>query len=388
MKNIAIVGAGYVGLSLGVLLAKYNSVIFLENDNVKIDEINKKNSYLKDEDLELMIKSKNLMISATDNKQVAYANNDFVILCLPTDFSSDINAFDTSTIERELAYISDNNITSPVYIKSTVPIGFTERMRVKFKNINLYFSPEFLREGRSVYDNLYPSRVIVGGDDENCIGFSRLLQEIALKAPKIIFMNSSEAESVKLFANTYLAMRVSFFNELDTFAKRQGLNARHIIEGVCEDDRIGNFYNNPSFGYGGYCLPKDSQQLISHFDSVPSALIKSIHQSNIRRKQFIVDEVLASNFSTIGIYGLTMKAGSDNFRDAAIIDIAKALNSKNHTVYIYEPLLLDASFEGLNVVANYEDFISKIEVVVANRLDQKIELCGKRVLTADLFGNG
>lgn len=390
--KIAIAGAGYVGLSLATLLSSKHEVVVLDIIPEKVKMINNRISPLKDEYIEkFMQKAKQgerkMHLIATLNHEEAFRGANLVIIATPTDYNDERNFFDTSSVEdiiKKVIALNNNNTT--IVIKSTVPIGFTEGMRKKYGIKNIIFSPEFLREGKAVYDNLYPSRIVVGDKTKEAKQFAKLLKDISEKTDvKILFMNNNEAEAVKLFANTYLALRVGYFNELDTFAKTKGFNTKNIINGICLDPRIGTHYNNPSFGYGGYCLPKDTKQLLSEYKNIPQNLIKSIVKSNQTRKEFIAHEILMLNPKTIGIYRLTMKSGSDNFRSSAIQDIIKIFKNKNKKVFIYEPTLDVIQLNGCKIVNDLETFKNNSSIILSNRFDPEIADVNEKVYTRDCF---
>lgn len=390
--KIAIAGAGYVGLSLATLLSSKHEVVVLDIIPEKVKMINNRISPLKDEYIEkFMQKAKQgerkMHLIATLNHEEAFRGANLVIIATPTDYNDERNFFDTSSVEDIIKkVIALNNNGTTIVIKSTVPIGFTEGMRKKYGIKNIIFSPEFLREGKAVYDNLYPSRIVVGDKTKEAKQFAKLLKDISEKTDvKILFMNNNEAEAVKLFANTYLALRVGYFNELDTFAKTKGFNTKNIINGICLDPRIGTHYNNPSFGYGGYCLPKDTKQLLSEYKNIPQNLIKSIVKSNQTRKEFIAHEILMLNPKTIGIYRLTMKSGSDNFRSSAIQDIIKIFKNKNKKVFIYEPTLDVIQLNGCKIVNDLETFKNNSSIILSNRFDPEIADVNKKVYTRDCF---
>lgn len=402
MKNITIVGTGYVGLSLAVLLAKHNRVIAIDVIKEKVEKINNKISPIQDKEIQEYLANKNLNLLATLDPLVAYKSADFIVIATPTNYDSEKNFFDTSHVEEALILANDLNPKAVVVIKSTIPVGYTDNIRKQFPNLKILFSPEFLRESKALYDNLYPSRIIVGTDknDENSIKYAQefadLLKEGAIRKDiPILFMKSTEAEAVKLFANSYLALRVAYFNELDSYAELKGLDSKAIIEGVCLDPRIGSHYNNPSFGYGGYCLPKDTKQLKANFSDVPENLITAIVESNETRKDFIADEVLKTasykqddiKVITIGIYRLTMKADSDNFRESSIQGVMHRLEKKNINIIIYEPTLAAETFSNHKVISDFEEFISKSDVVIANRIDEKLLNSKAKIYSRDLFGN-
>ena len=385
--KIAVAGTGYVGLSLATLLSQNNEVIALDIVPEKVEMINNRISPIKDEYIEEYFKEKNLNLTATLDYKEAIKDAEFVIISTPTNYDEEKNYFDTSSVEdiiEKVISTNDNNIT--MIVKSTIPVGFIESMRKKYNINNIFFSPEFLREGKALYDNLYPSRIIVGEKNEKAKLFAKLLIDAAEKKDiETLFMNSTEAEAVKLFANTYLALRVAYFNELDTYAEIKGLNTKDIIDGVCLDPRIGNHYNNPSFGYGGYCLPKDTKQLLANYKDVPQNLIQAIVNANTTRKDFITAEVLSQNPEVVGIYRLTMKSGSDNFRSSAIQDIIKNLKENNTKVIIYEPTINKEKFEGYKVVNDINEFKKQSSIILANRQEELLNDIKEKVYTRDLY---
>ena len=388
--KIAIAGTGYVGLSLATLLSQKHEVVALDIIPEKVEMINNRKSPIQDEYIEKYFAEKELNLRATLDYKEAFADADYIVISTPTNYDSEQNYFDTSSVEDILNKVSEVHYSThyaSVVIKSTIPVGFVKRMQEKYPDLDIFFSPEFLREGKALYDNLYPSRIIVGSHDESGKIFAGLLKEAALKKDvPVLFMGSTEAEAVKLFANTYLALRVSYFNELDTYADVKGLNAREIIEGVCLDPRIGNYYNNPSFGYGGYCLPKDTKQLLANYENVPQNLIEAIVKANGTRKQFIVNEILEMRPEVVGIYRLTMKSGSDNFRSSAIQDIIMQLQEHGKRVVIFEPTIVADDFEGIEVVHNLDEFKKLSSVILANRMEKDIEDVADKVYTRDLWG--
>ena len=386
--KITVAGTGYVGLSLATLLSQRNEVVALDIIQEKVDKINKRISPIQDEYIEKYFKEKKLNLTATVDWEKALTGADFVIISTPTNYDEEKNFFDTSSVENIIEKVLkiDPNHKTQMVIKSTIPVGYVEKIRKYYNIDNIFFSPEFLREGKALYDNLYPSRIIVGDKNEKGKEFAKLLQDASLKENvPTLFMNSTEAEAVKLFANTYLALRVAYFNELDTYAEVKGLNTKDIIEGVGLDPRIGTHYNNPSFGYGGYCLPKDSKQLLANYKDVPQNLIEAIVKSNDTRKDFIAHDVLAKKPETIGIYRLTMKAGSDNFRSSAIQDIIKIFKAENQNVIIYEPTLDEEEFNGCKVVNDLQEFKNDSSIIMANRISEELKDAKDKVYTRDLF---
>ena len=384
--KICVVGTGYVGMSLATLLSQSNEVISLDINKERIKKINNKISPVIDSEIESFFKNKLLTLEATESKKFAYKDAEFIIIATPTDYDPVLNFFNTSTVESVIEEILEINTNCLIIIKSTVPVGFTKSMREKFSFNNIIFSPEFLREGKSLYDNLYPSRIVVGGDSDKAKQFAKLLQDNALKKNiKTFFLESSEAEAVKLFANTYLAMRVSFFNELDSYSISKKLNTIDIIEGVCADTRIGNFYNNPSFGYGGYCLPKDTKQLLSNFSDTPQNLMEAVVKSNSTRKDFIADDIISLKPKVVGIFRLAMKEGSDNFRSSAIQGVMKRIRNKGIEVVIYEPGFSESYFYESEVINDLNDFKNKSDVIIANRITDQLNDVMKKIYTRDLF---
>lgn len=388
MNNITVVGTGYVGLSNAMLFASHHNVISLDIDAKRVDLINQKKSPIVDEYIEKALNEKNVNLTATLNAEEAYKDADYIIVATPTNYDAETNYFDTSSIESVIEQILKINTTAKIIIKSTIPVGYTAQLKNKFNNDKVYFVPEFLREGKALYDNLYPSRIIVG--EKSTIGeeIAKLYLNATIeKNAKILCMDSTEAEAVKLFSNTYLAMRVAYFNELDTYCEKNNLNTLDIVQGVSLDPRIGNHYNNPSFGYGGYCLPKDTKQLLANYKDVPQNLIQAIIHSNQTRKQFIVKEILKKRPKIVGVYRLTMKAGSDNFRDSAIQDIMHELREYNINVVIYEPTLDMESFEGYQLQNQLSAFLQNSDVILANRMHADLDCAKAKVYTRDLFGD-
>ena len=385
--KITVVGSGYVGMSLAVLLAKQNDVVVLDIDPSRVEKVNNKVSPVEDNDIEAFLVEEELYLTATLDKQEAYKSSKFVIIATPTNYDHNTNRLDTSSVDRAVSDALNLASDALIIIKSTVPLGHTKSLQDKFKTNQIIFSPEFLREGQALKDNLYPSRIIVGSELDSGRAFAQLLVNGALKKNiDTLFMNSTEAEAVKLFANTYLAMRVAFFNELDSYALSHGLNTNNIIDGVCLDSRINNGYNNPSFGYGGYCLPKDTKQLLSNFLHTPQALISAVVKSNNDRKDFISQHIINLEPKVVGIYRLTMKHGSDNFRESAIQGIIKRIRSKDIEVIIYEPSYKGESFLNSKLISSLEEFKSISEIIIANRMSDNLNDVEDKVFTRDIFG--
>jgi UDPglucose 6-dehydrogenase len=386
--NVTIVGIGYVGLSNAVLLSQHHNVIAFDLSKERVDMINTSKCPFYDPELEDYLKNQDLNLKATTNENVAYNNADYVIIATPTNYNTKTNYFDTSSVEQIISHVSRADSSICIVVKSTVPIGFISKMKKRYNNENIIFSPEFLREGNALHDNLYPSRIVVGAKTQKAIKFAEMLKEAAIKNDiEVLFTGDSEAEAIKLFSNTYLAMRVAFFNELDSFALTGELNVKEIIEGVCLDPRIGSHYNNPSFGYGGYCLPKDTKQLLANYSNVPQNLIGAIVDANRTRKDFLAKEIIAMSPKTVGVYRLIMKLGSDNYRESSILGIMKRIRDAGINLIIYEPELPDANFMDITVINDLKFFKNTADIIIANRLTSEINDVAEKIFTRDIFGD-
>ena len=384
--KIVVVGTGYVGLSMAVLLAQHNEVVACDLVKEKVDLINNKKSPIVDKELSEYLAEHELNLVAKTDVSEDYKDADYIIIATPTNYDEDRNYFDTGSVEAVIKNVKASGTKATMVVKSTIPVGFIENVKAKYEIDNIMFSPEFLREGRALYDNLYPSRIVVGEQSDRAKTFANLLAQGAIKKDvPVLFTNSTEAEAIKLFANTYLALRVSYFNELDTYAESKGLNAQQIIEGISLDPRIGNHYNNPSFGYGGYCLPKDTKQLKANFAGVPNNIIDAIVDANYTRMDFIAEQILAKKPETVGVYRLTMKTGSDNFRQSSIFGVIERLQKKNVNIVVYEPTIKEDNYHGFDVIHELSDFTDKADVIVANRLSEELEAVKEKVYTRDVF---
>ena len=384
--NIVVVGAGYVGLSNAVLLAQHNHVVACDIMEKKVKLINDRKSPIVDKELEDYLANTELDLTATTNAAGAYNDADYIIIATSTNYDENRNYFDTGSVESVIRAVKESGTKATMVVKSTIPVGFIKDMKAKYEIDNIIFSPEFLREGRALYDNLYPSRIVVGEKSERARIFAELLKQGAKKEDiPVLFTDSTEAEVIKLFANTYLAMRVAYFNELDTYASAKGLDAKQIIDGISLDPRIGTHYNNPSFGYGGYCLPKDTKQLKADYEGVPNSLIGAIVESNSVRMDYIADEILKKNPKTVGVYRLTMKTGSDNFRQSAIFGVIDRLKKNGTDVIVYEPVVTDDQYQGMVVENDFEKFAFKADVIIANRMDERLKDAADKVYTRDIF---
>jgi len=386
MRKIAVIGAGYVGLSNALLLSQHNEVRIFDINENKVKLINKKIAPIDEPEIYQMLQRKDISVRALSNRKQTIKNAEFIIIALPTDYNPTTNMFDTSIIEETIDFLNENNREALVIIKSTVPIGFTEKQMQRHDKMTILFSPEFLREGKALYDSLNPSRIIIGGENSSAIRFAELLKQgTAKETAPILFTSTREAEAIKLFSNAYLAMRVAFFNELDTFAELLNLNTGKIIKGVCLDSRIGDYYNNPSFGYGGYCLPKDTKQLLSEYKNIPNALIEAIVASNEIRKRYIANSVIQKKPRCVGIYRLSMKSGSDNYRDSSVLDIIGLLKNTGITTFVYEPMLNKEKFLGATVIRDLRFFKDNSEIIIANRYSSELDDVRKKVISRDLY---
>lgn len=387
-SRIAVVGIGYVGLSLAVLLAQRNQVVAIDIDSSRVDAVNRRESPIEDADISRFFAEKELQLSATTDAVPAFRESDIVIVATPTNYDSSTDSFDTSSVEETIELVNVANPDALVVIKSTVPVGFTARIRQKFGLSNLVFSPEFLREGSALYDNLHPSRIIVGDTSDRAREFANVLADCAEgERPPIVLTESTEAEAIKLFSNTYLALRVAYFNEIDSFAMSHGLDPRAIIDGVSLDPRIGTGYNNPSFGYGGYCLPKDTKQLLANYRDVPQTTIRAVVEANEQRKDVIAADIASRNPRTVGVYRLVMKTGSDNFRESSVLGVIERLRANGITVIVFEPNLDDGTLDGVDIVNDLNEFIARSDLIVANRNSSELAPASDKVYTRDLFGD-
>lgn len=385
-EKIVVVGSGYVGMSLAVLLAKNNEVIVLDINQERVDLVNNRKSTILDTEIDNILNSEDISISATTSKEKAYLNSDFVIIATPTDYCEERKEFNTSSVDQVAKEALELNPSAFIIIKSTIPVGHTNKLRKKLQCRRIIFSPEFLREGKALFDNLYPSRIIIGGECKESKVFANLLLKGALKKDiEVIFMDSSEAESVKLFANSYLAMRVAYFNELDSFCLKNKIEAKNVIRGVSLDNRIGEGYNNPSFGYGGYCLPKDTKQLLASFGEIPQNLIEAIIKSNSTRQEFLADQILSMSPGFVGIYRLIMKEGSDNFRESAIHKVINILKTKKTKMIIYEPSLSELKFDNIKICNNLKEFKEQSDIIIANRISNELYDVKDKVFSRDIF---
>lgn len=384
--KIAVAGTGYVGLSIATLLSQFNEVVAVDIVESRVDMVNHKISPIRDKEIEDFFASRKLNLRATLDAQDGYSDADMIVVAAPTNYDDETDSFDTSAVEAVITVAMQYNDKAPIVIKSTIPIGYTKRVNEMFHTNRIFFSPEFLREGKALYDNLYPARIVIGEQSKRAHVFADLLRQAAIKKEvPVLFTGATEAEAIKLFANTYLALRVAYFNELDTYANEKELDAKQIIDGICLDPRIGRHYNNPSFGYGGYCLPKDTKQLKANYKNVPQNMISAVVASNATRKAYIADDIMKRSPEMVGIYRLVMKSGSDNFRASAIIDVMKLLRNKGVKVCIYEPTLTGSLYEGFRLIADFREFKEKCDVIVANRRSEELAEVEEKVYTRDVY---
>ncbi len=384
--KITIAGIGYVGLSLAALLGRKHRIVAFDIDDKKVERINKQAPRTEDKQIQELFGSKKLHVFATTDYREAFLEADYIVICTPTNYDEEKKKFDTKSVEDVIKKAFSVNKTATIVIKSTVPVGFTKKMRRKYRTRRILFSPEFLREGHALFDNLYPARIVVGSKSEAGKEFAKILKEVALNKPEVLLMSSDAAEAVKLFSNTYLALRIAFFNELDTYAEIKKINVRDIIKGVCLDPRIGDYYNNPSFGYGGYCLPKDTKQVVANFDGVPQDIMSAIVKSNETRKKHITKMIMKRNPRVVGVYRLSMKSGTGDSRDAAVYDIIRILVENGVKVVVYEPTLKVDEYNGLKVIKDLEEFKKCSDVIIANRMEKELEKHGSTIYTKDIFG--
>lgn len=388
--NFTVVGCGYVGMSLSVLLAQKYEVLAFDINKATIKKINNRKSPIEDDEIDNFFRNKKLNLEGVLEANKALSNRDLIIICTPTNFDYDTNSFDTSSVEDTIKQVSQLNIKADIVIKSTIPVGFCDEMQRKYPNVNINFSPEFLREGKALYDNLNPSRIVVGGSSPKLKKFAHILTELSQKKDiQCIFTKNKEAESIKLFSNSFLAMRVAYFNELDSYCREKGLSSSDVVSGVSLDPRIGNYYNNPSFGYGGYCLPKDTQQLLAQYENIPQRMFSAIVEANDVRAKYFAEKVLKGNHSAVGIYRINMKHGSDNYRSSSIFNITNQLKlqKKEINIHIFEPTLIDQEeYDGMKIIREFDQFIDNVDIVLANRIDEKITPYLDKLITPDIYG--